>query len=79
MPHRTAPQDPPFAKDDRIELVSMTEDPDPVAPGATGTVVMDPVWFQDAWQVVVRWDDGRALNLVVPPDVAVRLEPAPRP
>jgi Domain of unknown function (DUF4314) len=70
---------PPCEEGDRIKLVSMINDPDPIEPGATGTVMMRPGWFQDAWQVTVDWDNGRALNLVVPPDVFEKLEPAPTP
>ncbi len=56
---------------DRIRLVAMTDDPDPIEPGTTGTVVAirkcgsgRDVWFQ----VDVNWDNGRTLTLVVPPD-----------
>ena len=68
-------EEPPFAKGDRIRLVSMTNDPDPIEPGAEGTVELPPGRFQDAWQVVVKWDNGRSLSLVVPPDVAEKIEP----
>jgi len=52
---------------DRIRLVAMLDDPDPILPGATGTVVS--VRQQGTWaQVDVKWDNGRALMLVVPPD-----------
>lgn len=79
MPHPHG-EPPPFDEGDRIELVSMTNDPDPIPAGSRGTVVLTPGWFQDAWQVTVSWDNGRALNLVVPPDKAVKIEltPAPR-
>ena len=56
---------------DRIRLVAMPEDPDPILPGATGTVtaVRQYGFGRDAWQQVdVDWDDGRTLMLVVPPD-----------
>lgn len=66
-------EEPPFDEGDRIELVSMTNDPDPIPAGSKGTVAMKPGWFQNAWQVTVEWDSGRALSLVVPPDVAVKL------
>jgi Domain of unknown function (DUF4314) len=70
-------EDPPFEEGDLIKLVSMTNDPDPIEPGATGKVIMRPIWFQDAWQVTVEWHNGRALCLVVPPDVAEKIEPEP--
>lgn len=56
---------------DRIELVSMLEDPDPVPAGTRGTVTFvhrvgtgANVWMQ----VDVDWDNGRQLMLAVPPD-----------
>ena len=52
---------------DRIRLVAMLDDPDPIPPGTTGTVVS--VRTQGTWaQVDVKWDNGRTLMLVVPPD-----------
>lgn len=65
---------PPFKNGDRIKLVRMgPDDPCPVEPGATGTVLGDPVWLQHSWTVTVQWDVPRSLNLVIPPDVAVLL------
>jgi hypothetical protein len=50
---------------DRIELVSMGEDPCPMDPGATGTVTgfCDSTGLE---QVQVKWDPqvGRSLNLI---------------
>lgn len=57
---------------DRIRLLSMTDDPDPIPAGATGTVrgVTSHGALENAWhQIDVRWDNGRTLLLVVPPDV----------
>ena len=57
---------------DRIRLLSMTDDPDPIPAGATGTVrgVTSHGAGENAWhQIDVRWDNGRTLLLVVPPDV----------
>jgi hypothetical protein len=52
---------------DRIRLVAMLDDPDPIPPGTTGTVT--GVRQQRTWaQVDVKWDNGRMLMLVVPPD-----------
>ena len=52
---------------DRVRLVSMTDDPDPIAAGALGTVV--GVYPQTDWtQVEVDWDNGRSLMLSIPPD-----------
>jgi hypothetical protein len=56
---------------DRIRLVAMPDDPDPIPPGATGTVTsVHPHgsgpnrWFQ----VLVDWDNDRKLMLSIPPD-----------
>ena len=56
---------------DRIRLVSMLDDPDPIRPGTTGTVthVSCHDWGRQSWtQISVAWDNGRTLMLVVPPD-----------
>lgn len=56
---------------DRIRLRSMTDDPDPIPAGATGTVrgITSHGAGDNAWnQIDVRWDNGRTLLLVVPPD-----------
>lgn len=52
---------------DRIRLISMTDDPDPIPAGTTGTVV--GVYPHSDWtQVDVDWDEGRSLMLSIPPD-----------
>jgi hypothetical protein len=56
---------------DRVRLVAMQDDPDPIQVGQTGTVVRvhrvddDPVWHQ----IDIAWDNGRTLMLVSPPDL----------
>ncbi|TWT65481.1 DUF4314 domain-containing protein [Crateriforma conspicua] len=58
---------------DRIRLVSMTDDPKPIAAGTTGTVVN--IYLHDDWtQVDVDWDNGRSLMLSIRPDVVERVE-----
>jgi hypothetical protein len=52
---------------DYIELVSMRDDPDPIAPGTKGTVTFINE-VQEFTQYEVDWDNGRALMLSVPPD-----------
>ncbi len=56
---------------DRIEMVEMPLDPDPVAAGSIGTVQEINVFAEpNGWdQVWVAWDSGRTLALVIPPDV----------
>ncbi|WP_413431546.1 DUF4314 domain-containing protein [Crateriforma spongiae] len=61
-----------FQHGDRVRLVSMTDDPDPVPAGSTGTVA--GVYPQRGWlQLDVDWDNGRSLMLSIPPDVAERI------
>jgi hypothetical protein len=61
---------------DRIRLVAMPDDPNPIQPGTMGTVTV--VRPHGTWaQVDVAWDNGRKLMLVVPPD-QVEVVPAGR-
>ena len=56
---------------DRIRLFSMSDDPHPITPGQTGTVIVISSFGEgkDRWhQIDVSWDDGRTLMLVSPPD-----------
>ena len=53
---------------DRIELVSMGEDPDPITPGTRGTVAFIGGWLGGQTQVGVAWDNGRGLMLLLPLD-----------
>lgn len=52
----------PIRKGDRIRLLSMPDDPDPIAVGATGTI--ESVTEGPLGQVHVRWDSGRSLSLI---------------
>lgn len=52
---------------DRIRLVSMHQDPDPIPVGSLGNVVA--VYDHREWvQVDVDWDNGRSLMLTIPDD-----------
>lgn len=56
---------------DRIRLLAMQDDPDPIQVRQTGTVVSVARHGggKDAWfQIDVSWDNGRTLMLVSPPD-----------
>jgi len=56
---------------DRIRLLAMPDDPDPIPPGSMGSVTFVHPHGSggDAWlQVGVDWDSGRTLMLTVPPD-----------
>ena len=66
-----------FDVGDRIELISMTDDPSPLPSGSQGTITdKNPVNFgplQSFIQYSVKWDNGRTLMLCVPPDRARRI------
>ena len=47
---------------DRIRLLSMPDDPDPIPAGSTGTVVS--VTTGTFAQLEVEWDNGRSLALI---------------
>lgn len=56
---------------DRIELIQMGDDPNPIEPGARGTVtnVVDTSFLRPgSVQVWIDWDNGRALSLAHPED-----------
>lgn len=61
---------------DRVEMLSMANDPDPIPSGSVGTVTyvsemqFGPRPYQT--QVGVAWDSGRTLSCLVPPDVLAR-------
>jgi hypothetical protein len=59
MDYNKLREPPPVPVGTRIALISMPADPDPVAPGTTGTVVGG-----SAAQMWVDWDDGRSLMLI---------------
>jgi hypothetical protein len=48
---------------DRVRLIRMPSDPDPIAPGTEGTVCGRIT----AWQIDVEWDGDRTLMLI--PDI----------
>lgn len=51
---------------DRIKLVSMPKDPNPIEPGTEGTVTYcsDLHGFgKNAYQIGVDWENGRTLSL----------------
>lgn len=54
---------------DRIELVHMGDDPDPITPGTRGTIDHIGGTFQGQTQIGVDWDNGRALMVLIPGDV----------
>ena len=68
---------PRIAPGDRIVLLSMPHDPDPVPVGTEGTVeeVRD-VSYGAFTQVDVKWNNGRTLMLSMPPDEVRVVRPA---
>lgn len=66
-----------FVAGDRVELVAMPADPDPVPPGTRGTIRRASVhrWTTGTFvQYDVAWDNGRTLAAIDPPDT-LRLVP----
>jgi len=53
----------PVQPGQRIRLIAMGEDPDPIAPGTEGTVTGG-----NGSQIWVAWDNGRSLMLALPHD-----------
>ncbi len=52
---------------DRIRLITMPDDPDPIPAGSEGVVV--EVTVGPLAQIIVKWDSGRSLSLVPSVDV----------
>ena len=52
---------------DRIRLIQMVNDPDPIPAGTIGSVT--EIHIHSDWtQIEVSWENGRKLMLVSPPD-----------
>ena len=56
-----------YNEGDRVEMVSMGDDPDPILPGTKGTVTHYTKCFGFD-QLGVVWDNGRALSVIFPED-----------
>lgn len=57
---------------DRIRLIDMPNDPDPIPAGTEGTVeAVTDLHFRDKpeYQLIVKWDNGRRLSCICPPDL----------
>jgi hypothetical protein len=48
---------------DRIRLIEMPDDPAPIEPGSLGTVISVVAFPQNEYQIMMKWDSGRTLNL----------------
>ena len=64
--------DEPLKTGDRIRLISMPNDPDPIPIGSLG-VVLRVKDHGDWQQVEVAWDNGRELMLTLPEDCVERI------
>lgn len=53
----------------RVRLVHMGDDPDPIPVGTEGTVESCTDAGYGFWQVGIKWDNGRGLMACCPPDV----------
>lgn len=57
---------------DRIRLIHMPNDPDPIPAGTEGEVLaVTELNFRDnpETQFIVKWDNGRSLSCICPPDI----------
>jgi hypothetical protein len=59
---------------DRVRLISMPNDPDPLPVGALG-VVLRVIDHGDWQQIEVAWDNGRKLMLSLPDDCVAVVPP----
>jgi hypothetical protein len=56
---------------DRVEMISMPDDPNPIEAGTQGIIeYINPVDLgtEKFTQIGVKWDSGRTLMVVIPPD-----------
>jgi len=61
---------------DRIRLIKMSNDPDPIEPNTTGTVKkVGTVYMFGEDHLDVQWDNGRSLSLLVGTDEFEVIEP----
>ena len=67
MQHNCKPKIAGLKVGDRIRLIQMVDDPDPIPAGTIGTVT--EIHIHSDWtQIEVSWENGRNLMLVSPPD-----------
>lgn len=59
-----------YKKGDRIEMIFMGNDPDPIAPGSQGIIthISEDVFGKGTAEVSVDWDNGRSLSVCLPQD-----------
>lgn len=52
----------------RLRLLNMPNDPCPIPSGSEGDVLAVTPLYDGTAQIVMKWDCGRNLNLIVPED-----------
>ena len=58
-----------YKKGDRVKLVKMGNDPDPVPEGTEGEVThVQYISVFKETQIGVNWDNGRTLSVILPQD-----------
>jgi hypothetical protein len=63
-----------YKKGDRIQMIKMSNDPNPIESGAKGTVLdVVPLPWDSEIQIQVCWDNGRSLNVILPHDKITKL------
>jgi len=63
-----------YAVEDRIVMISMKNDPDPIRPGTKGTVSrISSTCTPGEVQLGVKWDNGRTLAVLLPVDLIEKL------
>ena len=65
---------PPVNAGQRVVLIRMHDDPDPVSPGTMGTVHR-VILNERGWVIGVDWDDGRPCPLVPGDRFIIELDP----
>ena len=61
-----------FKVGDRIKLVYMGNDPNPIKEGDIGEITRITKW-DDFFQISMIWDSGRNLSVLIPPDIIIKL------
>ena len=57
-----------FKVGDKIELLQMNNDPNPIPVGAKGVITRIGPMPYDETQIEVKWENGRTLMLIHPED-----------
>jgi hypothetical protein len=70
-----------YQRGDRIRMVFMPNDPHPIPAGTEGTIEsvshVNAGWAREQFtQLHVKWDNGRGLSCICPPDIVEVIKPA---